>query len=242
MSTALTAPKNVHARHLFDGIARNYDAPAQLFSLFQYRRWRTFLVSHLKLNPQLSVLDVATGPAGVAIEIAQEAGCRVTGMDISEQMLEQAKENVKAANLTSLISLVEGRAENIPFPNHSFDVVIFTFLLRYVDDPKTVINELTRVLKPGGQMASLEFYVPHGPILHPLWLLHTRLVMPVGTRFLSPGWREVGAFLGPNISDFFEKYTLEDINRIWTSAGLNEVQTRILSQGGAFVMWGEKGI
>src|SRR4030042_850356 len=233
--------KNTHARHLFDGIARNYDTPAQVFSLFQYRYWRRSLVSKLKIDSQALVLDVATGPAGVAIDIAGKTGCWITGMDISDRMLEQARVNLKAADLTSLVSLVKGRAENLPFPDHTFDVVVFTFLFRYVDEPRTVMSELARVLKPGGQMALLEVYMPRGLILHPLWLLHTRLVMPLGTRFLTPGWREVGTFLGPNISDFFGRYTLQDLDQLRTQAGLNNVQTKVLSQGGAFIMWGWKG-
>jgi len=110
-----------------------------------------------------------------------------------------------------------------------------------VDEPKAILTELTRVLKPGGQMASLEFCVPEGPILYPLWLLHTRLILPLGTRFISRGWREVGSFLGPSISGFFQRQSLEDIARMWAGAGLIGVHTKILSHGGAFVMWGQKG-
>ncbi len=232
--------KNLHARRLFDGIARTYDRPAQVFSLFQYRYWHRFLASRLKLGPQDRVLDVATGPGGVAISIAEKFGCRVAGLDISSEMLEQARRNVEASGLASSISLVEGRAEDLPFPDGHFDAVVFTFLFRYVDDPQATVNELARVLKPGGQMASLEFYVPQGPVLHPLWLLHTRLVLPLGTLPLSPGWREVGSFLGPSISRFFRKYTLEDLAGMWRSAGLVDVDTRVLSAGGAFVMCGRK--
>lgn len=242
-SSSLISPsqKNVHARHLFDGIAHNYDGPAQIFSIFQYSHWRRFLVSRLKLSPQALVLDVGTGPGGVAANIAKNASCNVVAVDLSDHMLAQAQSNLRTLNLTSLISLVKARAENLPFPNHSFDVVVFTFLFRYVDDPQAMLHELARVLKPGGQMASLEFYVPKGPFWHPLWLLHTRLVLPLGTRLLTPGWREVGSFLGPSISNFFNKQTLEDLEKMWTQAGLGNVQTKLLSRGGAFVMWGQKG-
>ncbi len=232
--------RNDHARHLFDGIAHRYDGPADAFSLFQYRRWHRFLVSRLRSNRAALVLDVATGPGGVAIEMASHVGGRVVGLDLSDHMLQQARDNLRVSGKDFSISLVRSRAENLPFRDHTFDAVVFTFLLRYVDDPEATVRELSRVLKPGGELASLEFYVPRGPILHPLWLLHTRLVMPVGTRFLGPGWREVGSFLGPNISGFFKRYTLDDLHRMWTKAGLEDVQTRTLSWGGAVVMWGRK--
>jgi demethylmenaquinone methyltransferase / 2-methoxy-6-polyprenyl-1,4-benzoquinol methylase len=233
--------KNTHASHLFDGIAENYDQPAQIFSLFQYLRWRDFLVSRLKLDSNSRVLDVCTGPSGVAIAIAKTANCHVVGVDISDRMLEKARSNIFNSNLASLVAVEKARAEDLPFDDQTFDAVVFTFLFRYVDEPQTVLKELTRVLKPGKQMASLEFYVPRGPLLYPLWLLYTRLVLPMGTRLMTSGWSEVGSFLGPSISEFFRRQSLSDIAKMWAEADLMDVQTRILSFGGAFVMWGQKG-
>ena len=89
-------------------------------------------------------------------------------------------------------------------------------------------------------MASLEFFVPQNPVLHGLWLLHTRLVMPLGSRLLSQGWREVGSFLGPSISDFYRRHTLDDVERMWGRAGIANAQTSLLSLGGAVVTWGQK--
>jgi demethylmenaquinone methyltransferase / 2-methoxy-6-polyprenyl-1,4-benzoquinol methylase len=233
--------RNLFTRRLFDGIAKNYDRPAQLFSFFQYLHWRDFLVSRLRLNSNSRVLDVCTGPGGVAIAIARKARCRVVGVDISDGMLQKAQSNIINSNLASYISVKKARAEELPFDDHAFDAVVFTFLYRYIEQPQDVLIELTRVLKPGGQIASLEFYVPGGPVLYPLWLLHTRLVLPVGTRFITPGWKEVGSFLGPSISDFFRRKPLSDIARMWSDSGINDVQTKILSWGGAFVMWGNNG-
>lgn len=232
--------KNAEARRLFDGIAGRYEEPARAFSLFQYDRWRRFLVSQLKLDSNASVLDVCTGTGVVAIDIARRMGSHVVGLDLSDRMIEQAHRNLTPPDLASLVSLVKGRAETMPFSDRSFDAVVFTFLLRYVEDISDTLRELVRVLRPGGQMASLEFFVPQNPLIHGLWLLHTRLVIPAGTRFISPGWRAVGSFLGPNISAFYREHTLEHLIRMWTEAGMSNVQTRVLSLGGAVVMWGRK--
>ena len=234
--------KNEHARRLFDGIARRYEGPAQVFSYFQYGRWRRGLVSRLRLSPEDSVLDVCTGTGLVASQIAGSQRCRVVGLDLSQRMLDQAHRNLRSAGLASHIDLVRGRAESLPFADHSFDAVVFTFLLRYVEDPEATLRELARVLRPGGQMASLEFYVPQGPVAYPLWLLHTRMVLPLGTRLLSRGWREVGSFLGPSISSFYRKHTLEDLSRMWMRAGVGGVRTGLLSLGGAVVTWGRKEV
>ena len=90
-------------------------------------------------------------------------------------------------------------------------------------------------------MVSLEFFVPRGPIVYGLWLLHTRLMMPVISWLLPGGWREVGSFLGPSISKFYRKHTLRDLSEMWTRAGIGQLQTKLLSLGGAVAMWGRKG-
>lgn len=230
--TASAGPKNEHARRLFDGIAPSYEGPARAFSYLQYNRWHRALLSQVSLSESDSVLDVCTGTGMVASRIADSAGCRVVGVDLNRSMLDRAR--------SPSVVLVTGRAESLPFADDSFDAVVFTFLLRYVEDPQSTLRELARVLRPGGQMASLEFYVPQGPITYPLWLLHTRLVLPLGTRLLSRGWREVGSFLGPSISAFYREHTLESLGDMWERAGVGEIQNRVLSLGGAVVTWGRK--
>ena len=233
--------KNAHAQGLFDGIAGSYEWPAEFLSFFQYGRWRRFLVSQLRISQQASVLDVCTGTGLVASEIAVRFRCRVVGIDLSDGMIEQALLNLKSARVAPAVRLVKGCAENLPFADNSFDVVVFTYLLRYVDDPDATLCELSRVLRPGGQMVSLEFYFPQRPIVYKLWLLHTRLVMPVISRLLPGRWRDVGSFLGPSISEFYRKHTLEDLSEMWERAGVGQIQTRTLSLGGAIAMWGRKG-
>ena len=234
--------RNAHAQGLFDGIAGSYEWPAELFSLFQYGRWRRLLVSQLRVSQQASVLDVCTGTGLVASDIVDSFSCRVVGIDLSDGMIEQARRNLKSAGMAPAVRLVKGCAESLPFADGSFDAIVFTYLLRYVEDPEATLVELFRVLRPGGQMMSLEFFVPRGPILHGLWLIHTRLVIPVISRLLPGGWREVGTFLGPSISDFYRKHTLQDLKEMWERIGVGQPQVKLLSLGGAVVMWGRKGV
>src|SRR5438477_12034390 len=100
--------------------------------------------------------------------------------------------------------LVRARAEQLPFPDASFDHVTFTYLLRYVDDPAATLRELARVLRPGGRLATLEFGVPTG-VLFPLWWAYTRVGLPLAGRLVSAKWREVGAFLGPSIQAVYQR-------------------------------------
>jgi demethylmenaquinone methyltransferase/2-methoxy-6-polyprenyl-1,4-benzoquinol methylase len=232
--------KNRHAQGLFDGIAAGYDSLAELFSFLQYGRWRRFLVSQLGTAPDDMVLDLCTGTAGVAVAVARRFRSQVVGVDLSGEMLLRARRKVRGMGLTARVPLVVGRAESLPFREECFDAVCFTFLLRYVQDPEATLREVTRVLKPGGRLASLEFAVPDHGVARRLWLLYTRGAMPLLSWPLSPGWRRVGAFLGPSIEGFYEAHHWEQLQGIWERAGIGGVRTRRLSWGGAVVMWGRK--
>jgi demethylmenaquinone methyltransferase/2-methoxy-6-polyprenyl-1,4-benzoquinol methylase len=94
------------------------------------------------------------------------------------------------------VKLVEGTAEELPFPDGSFDALTFTYLLRYVADPAATLRELARVVKPGGGIAMQEFGLPRG-VWRPLWELYVRIGLPVSGAVIAPGWHEVGSFLGP---------------------------------------------
>jgi demethylmenaquinone methyltransferase/2-methoxy-6-polyprenyl-1,4-benzoquinol methylase len=137
------------------------------------------------------------------------------------------------------VELVEGRAEDMPFADASFDALTFTYLLRYVDDPAATLKELARVVRVGGTIASLEFAVPRG-LWRPAWELYVRLGLPAAGRVLSPGWHEVGRFLGPSIRGFYARYPLARVLELWREAGIEDVQARRLSLGGGVVIWGRR--
>src|SRR5437667_133920 len=191
------------ARTLFAPLGPTYDRYAALLSLGQDPRWRRFLVSQVDAGPGDTVLDVATGTGAVACELIRQKGCAVVGLDQSPEMLAEAQRR-----LGEEVRLVEGTAEALPFGDATFDALTFTYLLRYVDDPAATLRELARVVRPGGTIASLEFAVPRG-IWRPLWELRVRIGLPLAGAAISPGWHEVGRFLGPSIRGFYERVPLD---------------------------------
>ena len=224
------------ALELFAPLGPSYDRYANLLSFGQDPRWRRFLVSRIDANPEDTILDVATGTAAVALELTQRSGCRIVGVDQSREMLEQGRRRVAEAGLAGRIELVEGTAEQLPFADAAFDGLTFTYLLRYVDDPLATLQELARVVRPGGTIAMLEFGLPSG-LARPAWELWVRAGLPAAGAVISPGWREVGSFLGPSIRDFHRRY---DLHELWRAAGLEDVRARRLSLGGGLLMWGRK--
>jgi demethylmenaquinone methyltransferase / 2-methoxy-6-polyprenyl-1,4-benzoquinol methylase len=227
------------ARDLFAPLGPSYDRWSRLLSLGQDPRWRRFLVSRVECGPDGSVLDVATGTAAVAIELVRQHGCRVVGVDQSPEMLDGARARIEAAGLVDRITLVEGTAEQLPFPDGAFDAVTFTYLIRYVGDPGATLAELARVVRPGGTMAGLEFGLPRG-VWRPLWELYVRVGLPVSGRVIAHGWREVGSFLGPSIRELHNRLPLTKQVELWHEAGLEDVRVRRLSLGGGYVVWGRR--
>jgi demethylmenaquinone methyltransferase/2-methoxy-6-polyprenyl-1,4-benzoquinol methylase len=225
------------ARELFAPLGPTYDRYASLLSFRQDPAWRRFLVSRVPADA-LRVLDVASGTAAVAIELARALPARtVTGVDQSAEMLATGRACVERAGLESQIELCEARAESLPFGNAEFDALTFTYLLRYVDDPRATMRELIRVVRPGGVVAMLEFAVPSG-VWRPLWELYVRAVLPLAGYVIAPEWGEVGRFLGPSIRTFYEQWPLDAVLELWREAGLANVRARRLSLGGGIVVWG----
>jgi demethylmenaquinone methyltransferase / 2-methoxy-6-polyprenyl-1,4-benzoquinol methylase len=231
--------QNRVARDLFAPLGPSYDRWSRLLSLGQDPRWRQFLVSRVECGPDGSVLDVATGTGAVAIELVRQKGCRVVGIDQSPEMLAGAQARVEAAGLSDRITLVEGGAEQLPFPDGAFDALTFTYLLRYVEDPGATLAELARVVRPGGIVAALEFGLPRG-VWRPLWELYVRVGLPVSGAVISHGWHEVGSFLGPSIRDFHERLPIRKQVELWRAAGIEDVRVRRLSLGGGYVTWGRR--
>ena len=238
MAEALSA-RNLHARRLFAPLGATYDRWSALLSLGQDPRWRQFLVSCVRAGPDDIVLDVATGTAAVAIELVRRTGCSVVGLDQSPEMLAEARRRVSAADLADRIELVEGTADHLPFEDASFDGLTFTYLLRYVDDPGRTLRELARVVRPGGSIASLEFGVPEGLWRAP-WELYVRVGLPLVGRAISPGWAEVGRFLGPSIRRFWHEHPPERLLALWREAGVEDVRVQRLTLGGGVVTWGRR--
>ena len=225
-------------RRVFSPIARDYDRPALLLSLFQYRRWHHFLVSRLHLPPGARVLDMASGTGALAFDILSCTDANVTGADITRPMLLQAQARADS-RLGGRLGLLECTAESPPFPNESFDAITFAYLLRYVSDVPATLNGLARILKPGGVMASLDFAVPRGT-WYPLWRLYTEVALPSFGHLFSRHWRDVGEFLGPSIRDFYRRWPEERLLDTWRDAGFADVRSHRLSLGGAVVIWGTK--
>lgn len=187
------------------------------------------MVAGLDLPPQARVLDVAAG-TGAITRLLEARGTRVIAVDQSIEMLRVARRRGA--------TVVHATAEHLPFPDASFDGVTFGYLLRYVE-PAVAMQELVRVLRPGGKIGMVEFGRPTG-IWGPGWSLYTRVVLPAAGIAIGSGWREVGSFLGPSIDAFYRRFRGGQLVDLWRSVGLTAVRVTRCSLGGGLIMWAQR--
>jgi demethylmenaquinone methyltransferase/2-methoxy-6-polyprenyl-1,4-benzoquinol methylase len=228
------------ATELFRPLPGRYDLAAELLSFGQNGRWRRRMVdSVVEVDPHL-VCDVATGTAGVALQLASRTDAQVIGVDVSEAMLRQGRDHVRREAMQGRIEVILGTAEKLPFADATFDALTFTYLFRYVEDPFATLRELVRVVKPGGRIATLEFLVPPKPLWRSLWWFYTRTLLPLAGLLVGKGWFEVGRFLGPSISAHYRRFPLDMQVDQWHAAGIGGFGYEQMSLGGGIVMWGTK--
>jgi demethylmenaquinone methyltransferase/2-methoxy-6-polyprenyl-1,4-benzoquinol methylase len=221
-----------HARELFAPLGPRYDRMGAFLSFGQDPRWRRFMVDRLPHDGG-HVLDVATG-TGLVAQALLTRGFRVTGLDQSPGMLAAAR-----ARFAGRVDLVEASADALPFPDASFDHLTFTYLLRYVDDPGATLAELVRVVRPRGTIAMVEFGLPRGVWRAP-WDVWVGIGLPLAGRLVSPGWHEVGRFLGPSIREFYARLSEDAQLDLWRRAGIGGVSRRRMSFGAGIVVWGRR--
>ena len=172
---------------MFDSIASKYDRMNHAMSLGIDKLWRKRFVRSLsgRLPEGASVLDLACGTADLTIALSQK-GFRLTGLDISREMVEVGK--AKCSGLDPQPSFIIGSADEIPFPDGSFDAVTIAFGLRNFDRREECLAEIRRVLKNGGTLAVLEFALPRDPLWRAIYLLYFRTSMRLMGRAVgSPG-------------------------------------------------------
>ncbi len=246
MGAAVTRSRsepNVFAQQLFAGLPDRYDRLAELLSFGQNGRWRRAMVEAVAgAEPAPGrVLDVATGTAGVALALCDRTQADVVGVDLSLAMIGVGAERVRRSRHADRLRLVAAGAERLPFADASFDAVTFTYLLRYVHDPAETLRELTRVLRPGGVMASLEFAVPTDRWSRYGWVGYTRAVLPLAGLFTGGrSWFDVGRFLGPSISEHYRRFPVSWTVHAWQDVGMTDVTVQQMSLGGGLVMWGRR--
>jgi demethylmenaquinone methyltransferase / 2-methoxy-6-polyprenyl-1,4-benzoquinol methylase len=172
---------------VFRSVASRYDVMNDLMSFGVHRLWKQFLAGQSGVREGSQVLDVAGGSGDITALLAPRAGRsgRVILSDINEAMLEVGRGRLADKGIAGNVEFVRADAENLPFPDDSFDCVTIAFGLRNVTHIDRALGSMLRVLKPGGRLLVLEFSKPTSAPLQTLYDAYSFNVLPVIGRIVA---------------------------------------------------------
>jgi demethylmenaquinone methyltransferase/2-methoxy-6-polyprenyl-1,4-benzoquinol methylase len=170
--------KKQQVANMFNNIAGKYDFLNHFLSMGIDKLWRKNAINSLKHLKAPHILDVATGTGDLAIMAHKLLGAKVTGVDISVEMLKVAEKKINEQGLDNVISVAEGDSENLPFDDNTFDAVTVAFGVRNYENLHKGLLEMARVLKPGGRMVILEFSRPASFPFKQLYFFYFKKMLP----------------------------------------------------------------
>ena len=219
--------KKQQVEEMFDSIAIRYDLMNRLFSAGIDIKWRKKTIRFLQKDDPKQILDLATGTADMAILACRLLNAeKVTGIDLSAEMLEVGRKKVEKEGLTEKIELLKGDGEAINFPDNSFDAVMAAFGVRNFENLENGLKEMFRVLKPDGKLVILEFSKPK-PLFRKLYNLYMGIVAPELARWFRQN-KEAYLYLNRSSNAFPDRRNFTDIlNRI----GFSDTECKPLSFG-----------
>ena len=229
--------KKQQVARMFDSIAFKYDFLNRFLSAGIDVQWRKKAISQLKsLHPQ-QVLDVATGTGDVAImTYNQLKPAKITGIDISEGMLELGRKKIEKMGLEPFISLENGDSETINYPDNTFDAITVAFGVRNFENLEKGLKEMYRVLKPGGKLVVLEFSRPKQAGFKNLYNLYMNVVAPGVGKLFSKN-RAAYQYLNDSVQSFPER---DQFMQIVQSTGYKDTYFKPLSLGICCIYCGSK--
>jgi len=177
--------KKVQVAEMFDNISPRYDLLNHILSVNIDKIWRRKSIEKLKPRNPMKILDVATGTGDFAIAALRLKNAIVTGIDISEGMLEVGRKKVAKKGLEGRIKLLQADSENLPFDNGTFDAVTVGFGVRNFETLEKGLAEIFRVLMPGGVFVVLEFSKPKKTPFKQLYSFYFTRILPLLGRLIS---------------------------------------------------------
>jgi demethylmenaquinone methyltransferase/2-methoxy-6-polyprenyl-1,4-benzoquinol methylase len=229
--------KKIQVAEMFDSIAGRYDFLNHFLSAGIDKGWRKKGIKELQSIHPKTILDVATGTGDLAITANTILHPdKITGIDISQGMLELGRKKIKALNLDDKIELAQGDSETINYRDSSFDAIIVAFGVRNFENLEKGLSEMFRVLKPGGKVSIIECTVPKNFLLRGLYKFYMFTIVPAfGKLFASNG--KAYKYLNNSVQAFPNRQAFLSI---MNKAGFKNVYYKSLSLGVCCIYCGSK--
>ena len=232
-----TAGKKEQIATMFDRIAPNYDFLNHTLSFGIDKLWRRKAIRLISVNSPETILDVATGTGDFAIAALKSGAKKITGIDISKEMVAVGQEKVKKLGLQDRIVLKTGDSESIQFPDQSFDAATVAFGVRNFENLGRGLSELFRVLKQGGVLCVLEFSKPRQPLIRFTYNFYSKNLMPWLGRKIS-GDPAAYTYLPESVQEFPDG---ENFITFMKDSGFTDVREFRLTFGVATIYLGRTG-
>ena len=173
-------PRAAKVSDLFAAIARRYDLLNDLQSFGLHRRWKRHVAALAAVAPDARALDLCCGTGDIAFALAR-SGAETTGLDFSDKMLEVAESRrLKNSKLkTQNLKFIQGDAQQIPFPDNSFDIVTIGYGLRNLESWERGLDEMFRVAQPGARLVVLDFGKPRNALWRKIYFAHLKFSVPL---------------------------------------------------------------
>lgn len=197
--------KKKQVENMFDKIAFRYDFLNRFLSAGIDVGWRKKAIRQLVSSNPKNILDVATGTGDFALtcyEILKPE--KITGIDISEGMLDIGRKKIEKAGLQQKIELLNGDSEAILFDDNTFDAVTVAFGVRNFENLEKGLDEIKRVLKPGGKLIVLEFTKPSLPVIKQVYNFYMNTITPKIGKIIAKN-NEAYQYLNDSVLQFPEK-------------------------------------
>lgn len=205
---------------MFDGIAKRYDLLNDVAALGQVRMWRREMVAAVEPRASRRVLDLAAG-TGTSSAALTEAGAQVVAADFSLGMMQEGRRRRPE------LPFVGADATALPFADDSFDAAVISFGLRNVQEPLRALEEMARVVRPGGRVVVCEFSSPVNPVMRTLYEVYLHRALPLAASRLAAS-PEAYDYLAESILEWPAQ---EELRGWLVAAGLEHVQYRNLTAG-----------
>ncbi|WP_134687409.1 demethylmenaquinone methyltransferase [Brevibacillus migulae] len=227
-----------YVHNVFENIADEYDRMNNVISFGSHVAWRNFTMKQMNIQPGQAAIDVACGTCDWTISLARSVGenGRVVGLDFSQNMLNVGAYKVEQSGVQDRVELVNGDAMKLPFADNTFDHATIGFALRNVPDVQTVLNEMTRVVKPGGKVVSLEVSKPPFLPYRRMFYLYFYHVLPWIAKMFVNKYEEY-AWLPKSLTNFPDS---KELAKMFHTAGLEPVQVKLFMGGVAALHIGIK--
>jgi demethylmenaquinone methyltransferase/2-methoxy-6-polyprenyl-1,4-benzoquinol methylase len=227
--------KKASVGSMFDDIAPQYDFLNHFLSFGIDRIWRRKAVRIIsRTHKYADILDVATGTGDLAIAALKLDPKHITGIDISEKMLDAGREKIERKGLSEKISLLPGESEKILFPDNRFDVAMSSFGVRNFANPLAGLTEMGRVLRSGGLIMILEFSRPSVFPFKQIYRFYFLNILPFIGRIFSKN-KVAYSYLPETVMKFPEN---EEFLELLEKAGFTEMKQERLTLGIASIYTG----